>query len=89
MSEKTCRRCGSDKIIPHVTLLDRSHHNFERQLRVGFATQPEALLLQGWVRGAVWADICGACGYLDLSIDNAAELYAAYQQRLARMKNQG
>lgn len=76
--QESCRNCGSTKIIPQVHVFAES---LQSLLKVGLATKPQAVLLQGWVVAAVTANVCGECGYLELFISDPHKLYDAYVQR--------
>jgi hypothetical protein len=83
MSE-VCARCGSDKIIPEVPLIDRigTGRGARRAARVEVAGSPGAMLFRDRVLGDLHARICGGCGLTELFTTNAGELFRAYQNSL-------
>lgn len=76
MPEK-CARCGSEKIIPDVPLLD---HIGDFGIRAEQSTvrvhgQPDALIMNDTAVGKVSASVCGSCGHAELFVSNARALY--------------
>jgi predicted nucleic-acid-binding Zn-ribbon protein len=76
-----CAKCGSDRIIPNVRILDESH-GFGN-LRVEICEKPYALLFKGHHNGQLVARLCGSCGYADIYVTNPDELWDAYQKSLS------
>jgi hypothetical protein len=74
-----CAKCGSEKIIPLVGIVDQGQYS-DGKLKafVGF-TNPEAWLFKGPVYARLRATICGECGHTE----NPGSLYEAY------LKSQG
>jgi hypothetical protein len=73
-----CARCGSEKIIPLVAILDQGQYSDGTlKAHVGY-TNPEAWLFKGAVYARLKATICGECGHTDLTAENPAALYEAY-----------
>ena len=73
-----CAKCGSDKLIPLISIADQGKYSDGTlKARVGF-TNPEAWLFKGAVYARLRATICGECGYTELTAENPAELYEAY-----------
>jgi hypothetical protein len=61
-----CAKCGSEKIIPLVTIIDQGAHSDGRlKAHVGY-TNPEAWLFKGAVYAQLQATICGECGHTEL-----------------------
>ena len=77
-----CAACQSERVIPGATIFDQGQPS-DGILRVGIATDPQALLFKGLVFTTLRAMICGDCGRVQLAVENPGELYAAYQQNLA------
>jgi hypothetical protein len=79
MSE-ACRRCGSEKIIPSVPLMD--HYGdlggFSDPARVSVSGQPDAWFFRDTATGRLRARICGECGYVELHASNFRMLYEKY-----------
>lgn len=76
----TCPRCGSDRIIPEVPLLDHygDMGSWSDQARVNVHGAPEAWIFKDTVAGKLSARICGECGHAELQVSNFRELYAKY-----------
>jgi len=73
-----CNKCGSNKIIPLVGVLDQGQYSDGRlKACIGY-TNPEAWIFKGAVFAKLSATICGECGYTELTAENPAELYEAY-----------
>lgn len=72
-----CAKCGSVRVIPGVRILDRygDHGRGGSPLDVEVEGNPEALLFKDTVSGALWARICGDCGYTEMWTENHRELY--------------
>jgi hypothetical protein len=77
MSEITCNKCGSHKIIKDAQITDFGRGNQINNLSIQIQKTDRAFFNTS-VTGAILAQICGDCGYLELSVSHAAELYAAY-----------
>ena len=73
-----CIKCGSEKIIPLVSMIDQGQYSDGTlKARVGY-TNPEAWVFKGAVYAKMNANICGECGYTELIAENPAALYDAY-----------
>ena len=81
-----CAKCGSEKVIPRARVIDRGDYSTDSgNVRVGVERNPEALLFKGTERMDICARICGDCGHVELFVEDAAELYDAYEtSRAAR-----
>ncbi|MEL7035520.1 MAG: hypothetical protein AAFO04_07870 [Cyanobacteria bacterium J06592_8] len=78
---ETCSKCGSEKLIPHVRILDRGYKNIELDLSVIIYEKPDALpFFKGDHRGQLQAKICGDCGHTELTVTNPGELWDIYQK---------
>lgn len=82
MTARTCLRCGSDRIIPNVPMLDRfGFWDFEtKSQQVEVHGNPKAWLFKDTVAGQLVAFICGACGHTELKTQGFLKLYAKYQE---------
>ena len=82
----SCHNCGSDKIIPDLSLHDDNTGwgYSAKDHFVSVARKPAALIFQDKLSAPLRAFICGECGYTALFAEGAAQLYAAYQQSLSR-----
>jgi ribosomal protein S27AE len=73
-----CSKCGSEKIIPFATMLDRGQGSpGTLEALVGYSN-PEAWIFKGSITATLKAQICGECGYTELIADNPAYLYSEY-----------
>jgi hypothetical protein len=75
---ENCSKCNSTKIIPNARIIDRGDYNSVRDLSVQVYEDPEALLFKGVHEGQLTARICGDCGYVEMYVDNPAELYEVF-----------
>jgi hypothetical protein len=74
----SCAKCGSEKIIPLVGIMDQGQYSDGKlKARVGY-TNPEAWLFKGPVYARLRATICGECGHTELTAENPSALYEAY-----------
>jgi hypothetical protein len=85
MADK-CPRCGSNKIIPKVSLMD--HYGdlglSTRQAAVDVPGKPNAIIFRDTASGELFMDICGACGHADLFVSDAGRLWEKYEKSLER-----
>ena len=73
-----CAKCGSEKVIPLVSIIDQGEYSDGTlKAQVGY-TNPEAWLFKGAVYARLRATICGECGYTELTATDPAALYEAY-----------
>jgi uncharacterized OB-fold protein len=81
-----CPRCGSEKIIPGVPLLDRYGDvgGFHTPAEVQVHGAPQAWVFKDTVAAKLLADVCGECGNVELRVDDFRELYAKYLKSLDR-----
>jgi len=73
-----CVKCGSDKIIPLVSMLDQGESSSGTLQALVTYTNPEAWVFKGAVYAKMMANICGECGHTELIAEDAAALYSAY-----------
>ena len=73
-----CSKCGSDKIIPLVNMIDQGEYSDGRlKAKVGYAN-PDAWVFKGTIYAKLKANICGECGYTELVAEEPEALYRAY-----------
>jgi len=77
MSELICRKCGSNKIMEGLSIVDYSHHNEKKELSVQIRTT-DRVLLNKYTQGKFLANICGSCGHAELFVANPKDLWDAY-----------
>jgi uncharacterized OB-fold protein len=74
----TCEKCGSEKIIPDVRVVDRGY------LKAVLYGESVGFFFKERVYGQLKADICGECGHAELKADNPQHLWRKYQQSLEK-----
>jgi predicted nucleic-acid-binding Zn-ribbon protein len=75
-----CSKCGSRRVIPRARVVDRGHANSElKDLTVVVYKDPDALLFKRAHKESLHARICGECGFTELYLDGASELYESYE----------
>jgi hypothetical protein len=79
---KVCGKCGSEKVIPDVPLLDAYGDWGAVTKKAGLAVHgtPEAWFFKETAAGHLHGAVCGECGYVEFRVDNFRELYARYMQ---------
>ena len=75
-----CSRCGSDEMVSRVRVIDRGDSNTRHDLQVEVRRRPNALLFKGAERSNVSAQLCAACGHVELFAEMPRALYAAHLQ---------
>ncbi len=77
-----CKQCGSHKIVPDVPLLDffGETGGLSSSAKVYVHGEPQAWIFKDSAEGRVSLSICGDCGYAELRVSNAHELWEKYQQ---------
>jgi ribosomal protein S27AE len=77
---KQCLRCGSSKIMSGVPLVDRygEYGTLGGNAQMYVHGKPEAWVFKDTAAGSVIADICGDCGYAELTVTDFRELYEKY-----------
>jgi predicted nucleic-acid-binding Zn-ribbon protein len=73
-----CIKCGSDKIIPLVSMIDQGQASDGTLKALVAYSNPEAWVFKGAVYATMNANICGECGYTELIAEDPAALYDAY-----------
>ena len=82
MPNENCPRCGSDRIIPDLPLLD--HYGdvgaFSKEGEVQIHGNPRAWMFKDTTSGKLRVRLCGACGHAELFVSNFEELYEKYRK---------
>lgn len=73
-----CAKCGSNRIMRDVLVLDRSEGNSREALSAQIDRNPDAWLFKGRVVVDIHAHICGECGHVELQAASPEQLWAAY-----------
>jgi uncharacterized OB-fold protein len=79
IERRTCQKCGSDKIIRQVHLKDRGHENVDEELTARMFRNPGAMFFKGAEESALRAEVCGACGYVELYVKDPESFWSAYE----------
>ena len=74
-----CPKCGSKDLIPNLRIVDLGQYNSENALHVKVQRRPRALMFKQTYRAKLRATICGRCGAVELSVENAAALLEAFR----------
>jgi len=79
---KTCLRCGSSKMISGASLRDHYGDLGMRSspAQVAVDANPDAIVFKGRAYGDLILEICGACGHVEMTAENFAELYAQFRK---------
>jgi predicted nucleic-acid-binding Zn-ribbon protein len=74
-----CSKCNSKEVMPRVRIMDRGHFSGDAgNLTAVTYDDPRACVFEGAHKAALFARVCAACGFTELYLDNARELYDAY-----------
>ena len=75
-----CTKCGSDKIMSNVKIVDEGMAGDNHDTSIEFNKNPNAWILKGKQKGTLLANVCGQCGYVELSVVNPKELWDLYKK---------
>jgi uncharacterized OB-fold protein len=75
-----CSKCGSDKIMTNVKIVDHGYMDSKHDLSIEFHKNPNAWVVKGTQKGTLFANVCGQCGYVELSVGNPEELWDLYKK---------
>lgn len=75
-----CTRCGSSEVVPRVRVVERGDGNMLHDLQVEVYRRPNARLFKGAEYSKLFAQLCGACGHVELYADMPRAIYAVYTQ---------
>lgn len=76
-----CPQCSAQTIIPNILVSDFVSGS-TRELCLIVAEYPEALIFKNLVHSAVYAWVCGTCGYTEFYAAEPALLWETYQRSL-------
>ena len=77
MKSDTCAKCGSNKMMHDVRIVDRGHGDSKKDLSVHIQ-KTDNRFFNKFEKGQHKADICGSCGDVNLIVSNPQELWEAY-----------
>lgn len=74
-----CMKCGSDRVIPKVQIVDQGQHSDgSLKAHLGY-TNPENWIFKGPIFAGLLATICGQCGHVELTAaGDPGALYESY-----------
>jgi hypothetical protein len=78
MSNLTCAKCGSDKIIPKAKV------DGGGDLGIPYIIYPKRLVLTTHRRSPIHARVCAGCGHIELYTAHTEDMWEAYQESLKR-----
>jgi hypothetical protein len=77
---RPCLRCGSDEYLVPNLPVERAGEGAD-EVTLLFVTNPHAAIFRGHVRFTTFGTACCACGHVEITINQRADLWAAYCQR--------
>lgn len=80
----TCSKCQSEKIMPRVRVEVGAAYASVGGVIAVVDENPEAMLMKGSHEGAMYARLCGECGFAEFFVENPRELYEVYKRSQAR-----
>ena len=80
MAAMKCLQCGSENIMPNLTIVDRVEEWHDDYLAIEINRKPNALIFKGTHRELLRANVCGECGNVGLTVDNPKALWEAYSK---------
>ena len=68
--------CNGSRIVPDITVVDRGHSKYRRDLTLEVYENPSAIIFKGAHEAGLMADVCTDCGHvmLYITVDKALEL---------------
>lgn len=76
-NNKSCKKCGSNKIIQEIRIIDFSHGNIKRNLSVEI-DKTKVFFNKKSERSKIVSTICGNCGKMELYAKNYEKLWNIY-----------
>jgi hypothetical protein len=80
-TSSVCPKCGAQRVIPGVRVLDRDGDSSTKDLSVRLDRNPSAWIFKGSEVVELTAKVCGRCGYAELYAADPAALWSAYQEQ--------
>lgn len=78
-AKSSCSVCGSTEVIPRAKIVDHGYMDSKHDLAIELHGKPDARIFKDTKKGVLRATVCGDCGHVDLSVDNARELWRIYK----------
>ena len=63
-----CLQCQSERIVKNISVIERGHNNFRRNLALEVYDDPTALIFKGPHEAKLKANVCCECGFVMLSV---------------------
>lgn len=79
MDAVSCSKCGSEKVIPDISIVDHGYYDTQHELAIEMPANPKARFFKDTRKAVLKAAVCGQCGFVELSIDNYRELWDVYE----------
>ena len=79
--ENSCSACGSNKLMNNLSIVDNGDFQEKHKLAIESHSKPNALLFKGTKKHTLKATVCGACGKVDLTVENYKELWQNHQKK--------
>ncbi len=76
-----CPRCESQRLIKNVRIYSRGPDSSKSDLHVEVYGNPDALVFKKAHQETLLARICGDCGFTELYVSNARELWSVTSQK--------
>ena len=78
MKSGPCAKCGSKDVADGIRLMDRGHGSADAgDLAARAQAHPRAWLFKGSVRSPLVARVCGACGFVELYVEDPRAIVEA------------
>lgn len=77
MNSEICTKCGSNKLMKDISIMEQGHGAVQRHLSVRIPTT-KRLLFNNYEKGIIKAQVCGNCGSIEFSASNFRALWEAY-----------
>ena len=72
-------------MIPRIRVMDRGHGSTDAgPLSLVTYKDPNAFVFHGQEKMPVFARVCGECGFVELYVEDAGELYQRYRREEAQ-----
>ena len=82
MNDTSCKKCGSNKIIKSLSIVDHGHMNEKKHLSIHIQTTDQ-MFFNKFEKEKLKAQVCGSCGKVELYVENPEELWQAFQKHKA------
>ena len=80
MKNRIFGKCGSDKIIDDIQIIDHGHAGIKRKL--SFKIPIKGGMFKRSIQGAILPRLCGSCGNIELYVDDFQAIWNKYHDKL-------